>query len=480
MESETVSKLRVLLIEDDPGAWPELISDMVRPFECEFDVKPNDGRAIPWASDARIDGRYDLVICNLVCQQTGQNYGRLIIEKLRSRFPQLPIIVLSGMEDAHDNLELAKLMNELYATHKVQYVALRHGGKVFDLAPFRKVFSDVFRTISAPSNSVWDTWEWKSTDGTEQIPEGVIRSVLRGLNDELPDSAFAKHCRDQVCGLAVATEDRRIHFAVELWEHLWLQESGLPYLTFIRKLAEREFSREMYSEYRDHVAHSIWVYLLGLYLYQGNNVLRDAIRSKFSEVEFKRAWKIAALFHDIGYTCDSGIDQEEEFVKPILQELQRFTNFPLREYLAARKYDLSEEDENMLAQLGHRHTPLQVTLNNIEQRPLSGAPSKLLDLIEEWAIPTQLGQRGQTTPLGNYYLLGKSVKPKPTKLERFRDHGILSALLLLHQFDRFVHCLQTLAGITLPTRIERDVCDELTKIISEPVTNEYTQLTDYA
>jgi len=294
------------------------------------------------------------------------------------------------------------------------------------------------------------------------------------LDDSLPDPGFSELHRDQICRLAGSLEDRRIHSAVELWEQLWIQEPGLPYLPLIKKLATQEFSGEMYSEYRDHVAHSMWVYLLGLYLYKQNRPIREAIQGKFSETEFLCAWKITALFHDIGYTCEREIDQEEEFLQPLLRALQAFTDFPLRGYLKARRVELSEKDETDLAQMSGRFRPKMLDLDSIEFMPSPGPKEKLLDRIEDLAIPTHLAQEGQETPLHDYYRLGQTVKPKTR--ERFRDHGILSALILLHQFYVLDLCLQKLQGLSLPRSIGRNTRTELQKIISGPVTQSCAEM----
>lgn len=327
--------------------------------------------------------------------------------------------------------------------------------------------------LISPPRSVWETWGWRSTDGVE-IPEGVIRDILLGLNDDLPDARFCELYRDQVCRLASAREDRRIYSAVKLWEELWIHEPGLPYLPLIKKLATQEFAGEMYSEYRDHVAHSIWVYLLGIYLYKQNRPIREAVQNQFSELDFLCAWKVAALFHDIGYTGDRGIDQEEEFLQPLLDELQVFTDFPLCGYLKARGFELSEKDDTDLARISNRFAPKVLNLDGIEFMPLPGPEKRLLDLIEDLAVSTNLAQKGQKTPLQSYYSLGKMVKPKDRG--RFRDHGILSALILLHQFHYLHHCLQILNGIPLPEGINRDTFYKLTKIISGPVTQRYTEI----
>lgn len=327
-------------------------------------------------------------------------------------------------------------------------------------------------------SSIWEEWNWQSSDGSESILPGVARDILIGLGDRLPDGKFNELGRDLICSMASSLEDRRIQSAVRLWETLWAQEVGLPHIPFMKILARNELSAEMYTEYRDHVVHSVWVYMLGLYLYECNGPIRKAVLSRMDEKDFLLAWKISALFHDIGYTCDRGIDHEEEFLRPVLDELQILTDFPLRGHLVARGFELSEKDELDLARISNRFTPKLLTLDSIEFMPTPGDEERLLKQLEPLVICTQLAQDGQETPLQSYYNLGKTVKP--INRERFRDHGILSALVLLHQFHFFALCVQSLQNKPLPKSISRETRIELENMISDRRTERYSEIVHQA
>jgi len=499
MASNRPVSASVLLIDDEPDAWPMIISDIVRPVECRFNIRTNDGLTVGWVTETNVGDLCDLVICNLKNRAKGQFYGKIIIRELRTRFPNLPILVLTG-EDPESAKELHKLYTDLYAKYKVTYVAFKRADdssdEKFDLDMFRDKFFEALQSKQGPIDSIAEptqhlpshipnlalTKEENSgpKDELETLPPGVIGDILEGLKNSSSSIDIGSRYRDEFSHLASASEDRRIHFAVKAWKRLWLEEDGLPYLTLIDKLAEDEFSGEFYSEYRDHVAHSVWVYLLGLYLYQHNGPIREAIGRNFTGTSFLRAWKTAALFHDIGYTCDRGIDKEDEFIQPVLTELQRFTDFPLLEHLKPRGFVLDEGDEEHLAQIGTRHTPLKLTLDSIEFRPLPLPDQPLLDIVEHLIVPTKLGQSTQAKPLQSYYLLGKTVQPKPNELKRFRDHGVLSALLLLHQFDRLDHCLKSLRGKSLPERLARETQTKLAELVSGTTTEPGTVTERYA
>lgn len=342
-----------------------------------------------------------------------------------------------------------------------------------------------YRQLSSPSSSSsgspisWERWHWQSTDGSVTIPESVTRDILLGLEDTLPDTEFCTLHRDSICYIAASPdENRRTLSCVQLWEKLWLQEPGLPYSPLMKLLAVVERSGKMYSEYRDHVAHTIWTYLLGLYLYKQNRPIREAIQAKSSEGDFLRAWKVATLFHDIGYTFDRGLDHEEEFLRPILDELQVLVDSPLRGYLQARGAVLLEKEENDIAHVLGRFIPKVISLDDVEFSPRPGPKKKLLDRVEDLAIPTQLAQEGRKTPLQSYYELGKKEKPKDR--DRFRDHGILSALILLYQFDGLDYYLEKLERVNLPTEISRKTREELESIVRPPITQHFAEIVRHA
>lgn len=489
------SPVRVLFVDDEPDSWLGLIEEILEPA-CHFDTKPNDGDTLNWVSQADVADLYDIAICNIYNARIRAPIGLAIITKLKQRFPDLPVIVLTGFEPPTKE-ERRRFTQALAQDQGVAYIAWKRGGG-FDLTDFREKFEHAIRArngrgiaqttcvppaIAVPSTtiphtstpSLWESWEWKSTDGRYTIPDGVVRDILSGLGDILPSESFSLEFRNDICMLAGAPEEnRRLKSAVDIWEKLWLQEAGLPYLPLMQRLAQQQKSGTMYPGYRDHVAHSIWMYLLGLYLYRSNRVISQAITRKFLESEFLRAWKIATLFHDIGYTYDKGIDQEPDAIQPILDELKTFTIFPLRLYLGSRGLELSEKDENELALIGKRSVPLVVDLDNLERLSFLDPEVATLDLIEDLGYDAKLSQVGYRKPFGSYYRFARNVKP--ANRERFRDHGILSALILLYEFHYFHHCLDILHGKIIPESLPRKIHEELQQLTTRRVTQDYAEI----
>lgn len=91
-------------------------------------------------------------------------------------------------------------------------------------------------------------------------------------------------------------------------------------------------------------------------------------------------------------------------------------------------------------------------------------------MIEDKAITTLLGQESNLKPIQSYYELGKKEKPlTPKDRPRFRDHGILSALILLHQFYRLKDSFQNLSSDSFPKGIDRPIQEKLIEMIDNQI-----------
>jgi hypothetical protein len=456
--------LHILLIDDNPGSWPSVLSDFLLPIQCDIEVMSNDAKTIKWAENiTRL--KYQLIICNLLVPPKIM-YGKEIIKGIRANNKKIPIFVITNF-DGISMEEATLVMNELSTELKVNYYLFRYGDKSIDIAGFRKhVLEDVKMNLSP-----WIDWEWESTDKKILIPKGVIRDVLLGLED-LPNTGFSEDNRDDICILAELLDDRRVKSAVSIWNKLWLEELGLPFLSYFEDLVIKENSGQLYKEYRDHSTHSVWLYLLGLYLYNQCQPIREAINNKYEFNNFLRAWKIAALFHDVGYSCDVGISQEEKFLAPLIKKISYFSDYPLLTTLEPRGFKITITDEEEIARSTGRFRPGALNLSRIESTNLPGSNERILSCIESLVLPACLSQGGCYTPLSNYYDLAKTVKSEQRD-ECFRDHGILSAILLLYQYHRLDYSLKITTVNEIPKRIPRETARKLNEMISSGVTEEY-------
>ncbi len=96
----------------------------------------------------------------------------------------------------------------------------------------------------------------------------------------------------------------------------------------LRKLSDqmREFEEKVGStipSHRDHYAHSVQVFLLGLAIYQQNQSFRNAMPAKTFTYkdsypiveEFHYRWGLTALFHDIGYPVEIAYKSTQEYAR---------------------------------------------------------------------------------------------------------------------------------------------------------------------
>lgn len=478
----TTKQGTILVIDNDPD-WLEILSSALK-SDGLFEVVSVERRRD--AIQQLQENRFDLVFVNLLLREAFSGPWladfTMILDEISSQKGRA--IMFTGV-----NNEDFEIMNTIFdlrrqykeilivlpkhniSTYKIREEAMRALGIADPHSSGLATPPRVGVVLDEVSASMFSSKKSLSFTGVRQ--NNIVQDIFSTLGDNFPRRGFLKSHEDKIQMLVEAREDRKIYSSVSLWNALWLDEPGLPNIPLMKVLAKQEFSGGMYETYRDHVSHSIWMYFLGLYLYLQNTPVGNAIRKKMTEDTFLKAWKIASIFHDIGYAGDKGIDHEDDYLKPLLEDLRKFNEFPMGEYLTARGIKCSEADEEAIARVIGLFTPKVLTLDDLEKLPIPGKNENILNFIEDFAVPTQLAQRNQTTPFQNYYSLCKTVKPK--NRERFRDHGILSALILLHQFYYFDYCLKSLKNISLPERLSRETRSALEKIITEPITSSYEE-----
>ena len=78
-------------------------------------------------------------------------------------------------------------------------------------------------------------------------------------------------------------------------------------------------SATLLTKHRDHYSHSVYVFALGLAIFNGNKTVRDAFAKRYGEEKlyekFLRYWGIAGLFHDIGYPYEISFLEVLEYGK---------------------------------------------------------------------------------------------------------------------------------------------------------------------
>ena len=182
----------------------------------------------------------------------------------------------------------------------------------------------------------------------------------------------------------------------------------------IEMLAEFESNASvLLMKHRDHYSHSVYVFVLGMAIYQCNAQFRAAYRAAYglsneraAAHHYIRSWGTAALFHDIGYPFELPFAQVKNYFG------ENAVNVPFVVYQGMEDYlKLDEQQaEDYAALLG---------------QPLS-AP----DINEVMSIlaARRLGADYGFTAQG---LCSETLKKRPEAPKGRMDHGYFSAILLL-------------------------------------------------
>jgi hypothetical protein len=281
------------------------------------------------------------------------------------------------------------------------------------------------------------------------------------LRAHLTTGAAARRLMAALCGEAAADErvarwqahlraffteadSRRIRASIDAVAFLW-ETAGMGVLAgFFAGLSELERRQSGFAGLRDHVGHTMFVYLTGLYLLDHVPVLRAALRAQAAadlahlglpagedeaDVCVQRRWMVAATFHDIGYLFELEDDASRS---RYLERVREFWNrFPhhvaeLERRRNPRVQPLTEADASWLVELVEP-PPLRATLEQLDEIARVGSWD-LFALLDRASRDEVVGM-GPDKTVRNYWDLTRTVNTRDGR--RFTDHGIVSALLLL-------------------------------------------------
>jgi formylglycine-generating enzyme required for sulfatase activity/energy-coupling factor transporter ATP-binding protein EcfA2 len=254
-------------------------------------------------------------------------------------------------------------------------------------------------------------------------------------------------CERLVSALAHPEPNQRVLASQELIRDLWRADGGLGPYPLLDVLADHQVSQVYYPAYRDHLVHQVRVWLLGLYLLQRIPSLRQALTDEVRAepvwtssdatavtAEALRRWKIAALWHDLGYVFEvqSGTEPQASMSKSLTALNATFAT-PLSELLGDQVLTANVERLWQQEALEVQPLPIWPGLNDFDSL-IAGSYERL------WQ---ELAPAGHAAGLADTEVSG-GLKPYLEICRRnelvgrpgFIDHGIAGALLLLrlHRF----------------------------------------------
>ena len=188
----------------------------------------------------------------------------------------------------------------------------------------------------------------------------------------------------------------------------------------IELLSEFEInSSAVLMKHRDHYSHSVYVFLLGLAIYETNEIYRDAYAKEYGlENEQKAAhhflkyWGLAALFHDIGYPFELPFEQVCSYFEVGGKKRK---NMPFISYNAMDGYTiLSDQDKEILKEV-YGHCDFSDT-----------------NQLFAHEIASKLGAEYEKEEYEIYEIL-RTKSTNPDKYNYFMDHAYFSATILLKE-----------------------------------------------
>ncbi|MGR3304147.1 MAG: hypothetical protein ACUZ8I_16840 [Candidatus Scalindua sp.] len=268
---------------------------------------------------------------------------------------------------------------------------------------------------------------------------------------------------DYVLALGKRNPYERRQKCIDIIRKLWASYPGLGPYPLLYELINFENNQVFYSKYRDHAAHQLMNYLLGLYIYyhckpihqKVNKEIRaslDGLDGKQVEDEFILRWFVASIVHDIGYVL------EDRKADPSKNE----------EGETGKLWKIVEEGINVLLQNCLSQTPVftpkglgndtkineALTATGLFKfiLPQNISRPERIGLVkdEDWLEKLDSGLKASgitdtsKSPLRTYYDLAHKNTPKGQSRDGFWDHGITSAMILLrtwYSYQDKVHAI---------------------------------------
>ena len=172
-------------------------------------------------------------------------------------------------------------------------------------------------------------------------------------------------------------------------------------------------------KHRDHYSHSVYVFTLGLAIYESNSIFRDIYKKHYNlgddreaAAHFLKYWGLTSLFHDIGYPFELPFEQVCSYFEVEGDERR---DRPFLAYHALDPYvKINDETKEKLAKL------------------YNGMCFEDTNELFAHVLAEKLGEAYSFTSIGMYNVLVD--KPtKPNKFSHFMDHAYFSATVLFER-----------------------------------------------
>ncbi|MBN1490971.1 MAG: hypothetical protein JXA69_13720 [Phycisphaerae bacterium] len=297
-------------------------------------------------------------------------------------------------------------------------------------------------------------WIWE-TAGSERSGAGKALCV----HEDYQGPSGRKRLIDDmllILGGGLGHDFQKAESFLEKHWHAHPQMGPYPWLGL---LAEYQAGGVFHRGYRDHVAHQLKTYLLGLYLFDKCERIHQAVigeidndcdRETDSVQEFRLRWLAAALAHDVGYIIEneqfvaSGAGSDGPSYVQVVAELERTLKYPLARSRRQSQDTSFQKRHSLLSEEINARYPELIGFSRISHLPFCSTLKK--QPRTAWAVleprTKHAGVWTGSNTIKDYY---KFTEGHPNRFgAQYPDHGVASALILLRSWCAYANHLQQL------------------------------------
>ena len=259
----------------------------------------------------------------------------------------------------------------------------------------------------------------------ETTDPNLYEAKLQGVNKQLyvwaSNSDIYKRAVVEIDMNALAkalgpNETERYQATYHILESIWSKHPELGLMPDYCFLSKMEHGGAYYSGYRDHLTHMFKVYLLGLFLYEKD----ETVRQMTDEKEFFPVWTLCALWHDVGYLIETEAGaRDSKEATTAFRIFNESLSFPLTKLYPFGSF----LDNEPVWQKKYNVFPAKIdSLADCEEK---------LSHFDSFGKSVQLTHDDNTNPIKEYY----HFISQPRTERNYYDHGIVSASFLLFICD---------------------------------------------